>query len=559
VGSSEGSNVAIEVAARSLDVPGPASPALPAVRGRRQRRWELYFLALLATYVYALLGWWLKYRYHFTIGDSLARTNDAKAMIFSRDPHAAAIGVYWMPLPTIVQLPFVAILEPLRHVELAGPLSTACFGGGTVLVLGKMCRDLGLSRLTGFLIPLAYAVNPVIAYFSANGMSESAEFFFIALALWGLLRFLRDDKNSSAVLTAVGLTGLAMSKYEAAPMIVLIALVLVFLHIRKLPRGQWHETALNVSIIVLPAVFFVGCWLIYQKLILGSFFAFMHVSVIQGSDARAEVHGLAGSAADTTRFVGHWVFLFFPAAALVVPALFLPGWRKMLGGFAVAATGVLAILATGYYIYAGHSVGQPRYFAPVIVVGTIAVIVIAARLPSKSISHWLIDPAAIAAILIAAWSGAYAEASNHTSVENEQRVFQLVNGRYDNQPDPSDSTPASYQAAHKMDSLLEPGDRVFVDERYDPDMVLFSYKPDQIVTNSDRDYEQLASPTGIDARIGWAIVPHSLGRGLDITDDDGYLMVHRQAGWTEVWHNGRIEIWQRSAESLRGLPMPPRG
>ena len=552
--------MATEVAVRPVDVPGPAVPtAVPAVRERRQRRWELYFLALLATYVYALLGWWLKYHYHFTIGDSLARTNDAKAMIFSRDPHAAAIGVYWMPLPTVVQLPFVAILEPLRHVEFAGPLSTACFGGGTVLVLGKMCRDLGLSRLTGFLIPLAYAVNPVIAYFAANGMSEGAEFFFIAVALWGLLRFLKDDKNSSAVITAVGLTGLALSKYEAAPMIVLIALVLVFLHIRKLPRGQWHETALNGSIIVLPAVFFVSVWLIYQKLILGSFFAFMHVSVIHGSDARDQVHTLVGSAAGTARFVGHWVFLFFPAAALVIPALFLPGWRKMLGGFAVAATGVLAILTTGYYIYAGHSVGQPRYFTPVVVVGTIAVMVIASRLPSKSISHLLIDPAAIVAILVAGYSGAYAEANNTTSVEGEQRVFQLVNGRYDNHPDPNNSDMASYQAARKMDSLLRAGDRIFIDERYDPDMVLFSYKPKQIVTNSDRDYEQLASPTGIDARIGWAIVPHQLGRGLDINDDDGYLLVHRQAGWKEIWHNGRIEIWQRSADALKGLPMPPRG
>ncbi len=549
-----------EVATRPVDVPGPAvSTPAPDAPPRRQRRWELYFLALLATYVYALLGWWLKYHYHFAIGDSLARTNDAKAIIFSRDPHAAAIGVYWMPLPTLVQLPFVAILEPLRHVEFAGPLSTAFFGGGTVLVLGRMCRDLGLSRLTGFLIPLAYAVNPVVAYFAANGMSEGAEFFFIAVSLWGLLRFLRDDRNSSAVITAAGLAGLAMTKYEAAPMILLIALVLVFLHIRKLPRGQWHETVLNVSIIALPAVFFVGCWLIYQKLILGSFFAFMHVSVIHGSDARPEVADLVHSAPGTVNFVAHWVFLFFPAAALVLPALLLPPWRRMLGGFAVAATGVLAILTTGYYIYAGHSVGQPRYFTPVIVVGTIAVILIAARLPSRSISHWLVDPAAVFIVLIAGWTGAYAESANTTSVEGEQRVFELINGEYNNHPDPNNSDVASYQAAKKMDSLIGPGDRVFIDERYDPDMVLFSYKPSQIVTNSDRDYEQLASPTGIDARIGWAVVPHRLGRGLDISDDDGYLLVHRQVGWSEVWHNGRIEIWQRSPEALAGLPMPPRG
>lgn len=526
---------------------------------RRNRSWELYFLAVVATYLYALLGWWLKYHYHFTIGDSLARTNDAKAMLFSRDPHAAAIGVYWMPLPTLAQLPFVAILEPLRHVEYAGPLSTAFFGGGTVWVLGKLARDLGLSRLTSFLVALAYGVNPVIAYFAANGMSESAEFFFMALALWGLLRFLRDDKNSSAVITAIGLAGLAMSKYEAAPVILLACVVLLFLHIRKLPRGQWHEPVLNMAIIALPAVFFVAVWLIYQKLILGSFFAFRHVSVITGSDARSQVSGLLGSAGGTANFVGRWVFMFFPAAVLVLPALFVAPWRKMLAGFAVAATGVLAVLATAYYIYKGHSVGEPRYFTPVIVVGTVAVIVAAARLPIRSISHLIIDPAAVIAILVAAYSGTIAEAGNTTSVEGEQRVFQLAEGMYNDHPDPNNADAASYVAAKKMDSLLRPGDRIFIDERYDPDMVLFSYKPGQIVTNSDRDYEQLASPTGIEARIGWAIVPASLGRGLNINDDDGYLLVHRQSGWSEVWHNNRIEIWQRDPAQLAGLPMPPRG
>ena len=525
----------------------------------RRRRWEIYFLAIVATYIYALVGWWLKYHYNFTIFDATARTNDAKEMIFSRDPHAAAIGVYWMPLPTLVQVPLLAILEPLRHPEYAGPLSTAIFGGGTLAVLGRICQDLGLSRLTGFATTLVYGINPIVIYYAANGMSEGAEFFFLAVALWGLLRFLKDDRNSSAVIAATGLAGLTMSKYEAAPIILVISLVLLLLHLRKLPRGQWHEPALNMAIIVLPSIFFASLWLGYQKLILGSFFAFRHVTINTGNDAAPTVKKLVGDVPATAQFVGHWIFLFFPAVLLVLPLLILPPWRRMLGGFAVAAVGFLAIATTGFYIYSGHSVGEPRYFTPVIIIGTVAVISIAARLPQRSFSHAVIDPAIVLAIFVSGYSGAYAEANSHTSLEGEQRVFKLIDGVYDDHPDYHDSSESSMQAARKLDSLIKSGDRVLIDERYSAQVNLFSSKSGQIVINSDRDYEQLVSPTGIEARIGWAVVPRNLPSELHSDNDDAFLMVHRQAGWKMIWHNGREEIWQRDPVYLKNLPMPPRG
>ena len=535
---------------------GAVNPETPV---RSSRLWEGYFLALVLTYLYVLFGWWLRYHYHFALYDSLARTNDAKEMIFSRDPHAAALGVYWMPLPTVVQLPLLAILEPLRHPDFAGPLSTALFGGGTILVLTRICRDLGLSRVSGFFVSLAYGLNPVIAYYAANGMSEGAEFFFIAVALWGLLRFVKDERNSSAVIAATGLAGLAMSKYEALPVILLASLVLVGLQLKRLPRGQWHETALNLSIIVLPSVFFVGLWLIYQKFILGSFFAFRHVGINTGNDATPGVRALVGSWPATIRFVAQWMVLLFPPAALLIPALILPPWRKMMAGFTVAAMGVLTILTTAYYIYTGRSVGEPRYFTPIIIVGTIALVLVAARLPRRSLSHFLIDPAVVLAVVVAGYSGAIAEAHANTSVEGEPRVFKLAEGIYDPTPGKNDSSMLAAQTARKLDSLLRPGDRVLIDERYDSQVNLFSTKSDQVVTNSDRDYEQLVSPTGIEARIGFAILPHDAPSELHPENNDAYLMVHRESGWREIWHNDREEIWQRDEAYLKALPMPPRG
>jgi hypothetical protein len=552
--------VALDLATR----PAATVIAAPVARTRRRRfgEPEIYFLAVAVTYAYVLLAWWLKYDLHFTIGDSLARTADAKNMLFSRDPHAAAIGIYWMPLPSLMQLPFVAILEPLHHVEFAGPVTSALFGGGAVVVLARICRDFGLSRSFAFCVAIAYAANPVVAFYAANGMSESAEFFFIAVALWGLTRFLRDDTNASAVIAAVGLAGLALSKYEAAPVILFAAVVIALVHIRRLPRGQWHETALNLSIIVAPTVFLVGVWLIYQKLIFGQFFAFLHVQ--QGMQhvlapppgVQAALHSWPA----TFAWVNHWVFAFFPAVVLVVLPLLLPPWRRTLVGLAVVATGALAILTTTIYLYLGDTTGGPRYFTSVIIVGVIALVAVASRLPRRSYSRWLVNPAVVFAVVVGGYTAAYAETEHGASMTGDDRFFNVVvHGVVDSTPSKQDATLKLQQAARKLDSLIGPGDRVLIDARYDFAVSLFSYKQGQIVTTSDRDYEQLVSPTGLEARIGWAIVPEGLPKQLPVDLDDAYGMVHRQTGWTQVWHNGRAEIWKRDPAQLANLAMPPRG
>ena len=538
--------------------------AAAASTGRRRRRFgepEIYFLAVAVAYAYVLLAWWLKYDFHFTIGDALARTADAKNMLFSRDPHAAALGIYWMPLPSLVQIPFVAILEPLHHVEFAGPVTSALFGAGTVAVLARICRDFGLSRSFAFCVAIAYATNPVIAFYAANGMSESAEFFFIAVSLWGLTRFLRDDSNASAIIAAAGLAGLAMSKYEAAPVIIFAAVVIALIHIRRLPRGQWHETALNLCVIVLPTVFLVSAWLIYQKLIFGQFFAFLHVQ--QGMQhvlsPTAPVQQALHSWPATLSWVSHWVFAFFPAAVLVVLPLVLAPWRRMLVGVAVLGAGALAIVTTTVYLYVGNTTGEPRYFTSVIIVGVIALVAVASRLPRFSYSRWLVNPAVILAIVVGSYTAAYAE-TQHGSMTGDDRFFNVVvHGVVNATPSKQDATPKLEQAARELDSLIRGNDRVLIDARYDFAVSLFSYKQNQIVTTSDRDYEQLVSPTGLEARIGWAVVPEGLPKQLSVDIDDAYAMVHRQSGWSQVWHNGRIEIWKRDPAQLVNLPMPPRG
>ena len=55
--------------------------------------------------VYLAVGYWLQVRHGFIIGDALSRVFAAQSVLFSRDPHLAAIGFIFTPLTAMVQLP----------------------------------------------------------------------------------------------------------------------------------------------------------------------------------------------------------------------------------------------------------------------------------------------------------------------------------------------------------------------------------------------------------------------------------------------------------------------
>jgi len=168
-------------------------------------RWP-YGLALLAWAVYSAAAVWMTDTLHLEIGDSLARMSDARAMLFSRDPHIAAIGLYWMPLPTVGQLPFMLILSPLHHAQLSGPLACAFIGAVTVVVVARICWVLELPSVLSALFVAAYAFSPIIVYTNGNGMSEAWSYLGCAIAMLGFLRWSKRHQTMDLGVVAAGLS-----------------------------------------------------------------------------------------------------------------------------------------------------------------------------------------------------------------------------------------------------------------------------------------------------------------------------------------------------------------
>src|SRR4029077_5381603 len=93
----------------------------------------VFFASLV---LYLAVGYWLQVRHGFIIGDALSRVSAAQSVLFSRDPHLAAIGFIFTPLTAMVQIPFVALSPlwpPMASFAYSGTIMSAGFMAAAVV------------------------------------------------------------------------------------------------------------------------------------------------------------------------------------------------------------------------------------------------------------------------------------------------------------------------------------------------------------------------------------------------------------------------------------------
>ncbi len=516
-----------------------AAPARPPSTGTP---WEIRILALLALAAYLFAGWWLRHHLHFAVGDALARTANAKYMLFARHPHFAALGFVWMPIPTVSQLPAMLIAEPLGYAADAGWVTTALWGGATVLVLGRMSRHLGVPRITGLLITLAFAFNPVIVYYAANGMSEGPLFFFIVLTFSGLLRYLRDGYTAALLVAGLGVAGCALDRYEAVPLLFVVMGAVLLADLRKFGHNRAATSTLLVGI---PGVAGVTLWFLYMKVIKGSFRAFLTDASGNAQDAvpgaptasgpvlhplaRASDFALAAQSTpaggapinvsntglDPIQYTVHFILSYAPAIVLL-PLLLLAfrPLRRLWGVVALAAFAVFLPGVTTYLLMHIGSAGDPRYFVSSIAVATVVVVALAAR-TNISVLRFLVHPLLVVALLLGWETGVHAQVDrNATRQEQEWRVFDVAYGRVDTRDTRSIEAWASF--AKRFDKILQPGDLAYDDVRYSFEAELYSTKPKQFIINNDADFDKIsADPYRPGVRIDYVVTSGGRGDGID--------------------------------------------
>jgi hypothetical protein len=234
----------------------------------------------LASYaLYLALGAYLAFGLNAFHGDAYSRVANAYYVLFSRDPHLAAMGFVWMPLPSLfelVLLPAKAVFPGLVDQGFAAVIMSATFMALAVATLDRILVDLRLGLVARLALVGAFALNPMILYYGSIGTSEAPTLFFALLACRYLIRYVEAPTTGSLVGVGIALAGGYLTRYEAAAAPVGVAALIVLISLARVHgtvRERLVHAGADIAIALTPFVLVFVAWAAASWLIVGAPFS----------------------------------------------------------------------------------------------------------------------------------------------------------------------------------------------------------------------------------------------------------------------------------------------
>jgi hypothetical protein len=305
-------------------------------------------------------------------GDGVSRVAIANRILFSADPHLAAIGFVWSPIPELALLPLVA-LRPIWPFlvtgAFAGTIISALFMAGAVAQVLGLLGDIGVGRRMQWVLTAGFALHPLILLYAANGMSEAPFIFFLLLTARQLDQWLRKRQTGALVATGLYLALGYLTRYEAAAAAVAVLVVVSFATLQATKGGLQHRlrsAAVDVTIVIAPFVTAFTVWAAISWLITGS--AFDQFSSNYGNQVQLQTQGLGGH--ETLAQIAHlastaatWTLGLEP----LLPLVAIAGLAVIIRRRDWPALGVPVVLGTvvafmGWAFVSGKLDYEMRYF-----------------------------------------------------------------------------------------------------------------------------------------------------------------------------------------------------
>jgi hypothetical protein len=431
---------------------------------------------------------------HRMEGDALSRVANAYYVLFSRDPHLAAVGFIWNPLPSLLTLPLLPLhrLWPALVEEgFAGNIESALFMAGCVVQVRAMLRDLGVRHRAALLLTALFALHPMILLFGGNGMSEAPFMFFVLVAVRHLAGWARGGAVTALIGAGLGLAGAYLTRYEAVPVGMAAVTVAVLLTWRRCAGTRRHPawSALVDGVVLgAPLALVVALRAGASWLIIGH--PFQQFSSVYGNTAQLSVSGPGRGT---------------PTGSLLQAATLEPGLALLLLGAAVVAVRrrelralalLLPVAALAFTLAEdnrGVLLPWLRFLILVVPLATLAVGLLLAAPRRRRLV------AAVPVLLLAlGLPSSVLALRSGTGVAEETHTFQLERS-----------------VAGRVDALPAGRGEILVDAFMGFPIVLASRHPERLVVTSDRDFRSvLADPAGSGVR--WLLVPRPDGvSGLD--------------------------------------------
>ncbi|MCU1592278.1 MAG: hypothetical protein JWP11_3534 [Frankiales bacterium] len=349
-------------------------------RLRRTARWAWahrvgLLLFALPFALYVAVGALLAFRFESFNGDAQARLANAYYVLFSRDPHMGAIGFVWNPLASISVMPLLLLkgLWPaLATRAFAGDIMSAAFMAGSVVVLHGILRDLKVRSVARLILAALFAIQPMILYYGANGMSEAIFLFFLMLTCRWLSRWLAAGELWNLVLAGTALGFAYLARNEAVmPALLAAAVVAPVSALRAAGdmRRRVRSALVNVFVFAAPSFFAFTMWAVISWIIVGH--PFEQFSSQYGNSSQLAALGdtvreQTGSLHGTT-----YVMIQVAALAPILPVTLLVAAYssvrnrdlRMLAPITVLG-GVVFFAAAAYVL--GQTAGSFRYYIAIV-------------------------------------------------------------------------------------------------------------------------------------------------------------------------------------------------
>jgi len=451
---------------------------------------------------YLALAALLVFRFHVVSTQALGLVANASYVLFSRDPHVAAIGFVGSPFPSILILPILplrALWPALTEAGFAACIVSALFMAGAVYQLYQLLREGGVSRVPRLGLTLVFALHPLILYTAATGVAEAGYVFFLLLAARHLARWLRDGETMGAMIAGFALVGAYFARYDAALAgITVIAVVGAVSFSRA--RDQRAATAVCDALIVgLPLAATVALWAVAAWLVTGN--ALPQLVSTYGYLAQLDALRTHASQLGASPQRTLMQLLALEPALPAAGVLLVIGWLSGRARASLAGVGLLGPLAIA--IGGASLLGLTfPWLRQLIVVVPLVTLLVGLGLAVGRRS-WL-GPVAACLMLLAAVPTTFGAMLTAGTGQEEMPVLRAIIGR----PilGASASTTIAREVAQDLDGRDLADGSVLVDSFTGFPVILASRSPRQFIITSDRDFAlALADPVAFGVR--YLLVP----------------------------------------------------
>ena len=476
--------------------------------------------------LYVAVGILLDFHYKTFNGDATSRLANAFYVLYSRDPHLAAVGFVWNPGTSIIDL------VPLLFYHLWTPLATHAFGAslasafcmaGAVYQVDRALAEWGVPRAPRLVMVIILALNGMILYYGGDGMSEGLYLFTLLATCRYLLRWLRDGDLASLVYsaTAIGLCYLARNE-AVGPALAAGVVVLGVSYGRGsvtslrrdlAPRSARIWGALtDLAIFEIPIITTLVGWAVASYVITGQ--AFGQFTSIYGTAAQLSVIGSNRPDLTLHARILHDIrdvsYLAPTLPVLLILAVFCAARRRDIGILAPLAVVGSAVAFDGLAYVSGSIAWWFRYFIAaipleVLLAGCIfatAPAVIGLRRPTKPqrsqaerITYSALAVVAALILLVPSSVTTLLGMKNpNVGFEEVENLGYIYNKHL---PKGDETTPATWPGIERMSSYfagmhLHNG-QIVVDNFTGcvPDLILRSPNPKIYVIPNDRDFQRI--------------------------------------------------------------------